>query len=165
MPNEYRECGAKLKNDETECAYCGTVVYDENEQLLTELTAVARKYNEAWARGNRLEINECLADEFESRLSDGGGEDVFGKKILLENARVHEKFVSYNIYNVELIERTTEKAVIHCIQTVLEHSIFEKGKFEPYIERGTISFVCRGRRWLIASQDTVTIDENGNEYE
>lgn len=164
MPNECRECGAKLKNDETVCAYCGTVIYDDEEQLLMELTAVARKFKEALARANLIKIEKLLADEYKGSLIDAGVETVSDKKTLL-NAQADKNFVSYNIHDVELIERKEEKAVIRCIQTVTRLCYFEKGKFEPYIERGTISFIRRNGRWLIVSQNTVTIDENGNEYE
>lgn len=164
MQNECRECGAKLNAEQTKCAYCGTA-YDTDEQFLTELTIIARKFNEALARGNKLGVEKYLADEYEARFNENEDEDVYGKKALLENLRIDKNFVSYNIYDVELIERTNEKAVIHCIQTVTRRSYFEEGKYEPYIERGTIGFICRDGHWLIVSQKTVEIDENGNEYE
>ncbi|HEY8558811.1 MAG TPA: hypothetical protein VIL74_00300 [Pyrinomonadaceae bacterium] len=164
MLNECSECGAKVTAGQNECAYCGTG-YDTDEQLLNELTTVARKFNEALAKGNRIGIEKHLADDFEGRLNDAGLEDVYGKKILLENARVDKNFVSYNIYNAELIDRSKENAVIHCLQTVTRRSVFEPGKFEPYIERGTIGFIRTDGSWLIASQKTETIDETGNTYQ
>ncbi len=165
MPNECRKCGAKLKVDQSECAYCETAIYDADEQLLTELTAVARKYNEALARANLIGIEKHLANEYEKRLIDGGVESIWNKKDLLENAGVDKNFVAYNIHDVELTERTQEKAAVRCLQTVTRRSHFEEGKFEPYIERGTINFVRREGHWLIVSENTVTIDENGNEIE
>lgn len=163
MPNECIECGAKLKAEQTECAYCGTPVYDADEQLLTELSAVARKFNEALASGNKIEIEKLLADEYEGRLRDAGIETVSDKNWFLENNRLDKNFVSYNIHDAELIELKNERAAVRCIQTVTRRSHFEKGKFEPYIERGTINFVRRGGRWQLISQNTVTVDENGNE--
>ena len=165
MPNECRECGAKLTNNQTECAYCGTAIYDADELLLTELTAVARKFNQALARGNLIEIEKLLDDEYEGRLNDAGIETLSSKKGILETVQPDENFVSYNLHGEELIERKNDRAAIRCIQTVTRRSHFEKGKFEPYIERGKISFIRRGGQWRIISQNTVTIDENGNEYE
>lgn len=165
MPNECRECGAKLQNDETQCAYCGAAIYDENEQLLTELTAVARKFNQALAKGNLLEIEKLLADEYEGSLSDGGIETLTSKKGFLEVEPFDKNFVSYNLHDEELIEWKNDRAAIRCLQTVTRRNHLEPGKFEPYIERGTISFVRRNGQWQMLSQKTVTIDENGNEYE
>jgi hypothetical protein len=164
MLNECSECGAKVNADRQECIYCGTK-YDTDEQLLAELTTIARKYNEAFAKANKIGIEKYLADDFEGRMNEGEDEDVYGKKSLLETVHPDKNFVSYNIYDVELVERTPEKAVIHCIQTVTRRSVFEPGKFEPYIERGTIGFIRKDGRWRIVSQKTVEIDENGNEYE
>jgi hypothetical protein len=165
MPNECGECGAKLRNDQTECAYCGAAIYDADEKLLAELMALARKYNEALLRANRIEVEKCLADEHQTRLTDAGVEHIWAKKTILENANGDKNFISYNIHDAELLERSNEKAVIGCIQTVTRRDHFEEGEFDPYIERGTISFVHRNGRWLIASQDTVSIDENGNVIE
>lgn len=163
--NECVECGAKLKAGKSECAYCGTAVYDADERLLTELVAVARKYNQVLARGNLIEIEKLLADEYEGRLNDAGIETISDKKGILETVRTDENFVSYNLHDEKLIEQKNDCAAIRCIQTVTRRSRFEKGKFEPYIERGKISFVRREGNWLIVSQKTVTIDENGNEFE
>jgi hypothetical protein len=165
MLNECSECGAKAKAERRECAYCGTAIYNSDEQLLTELTTIARKFNEALAKGNQIWIEKLLADNYEARFNEGEYEDVCGKNALLEHAQVDKNFVSYNIYDVELIERTKETAMIYCLQTVTRRSVLEPGKFEPYIERGTIGFVRSDSGWLIASQKTVEIDENGNKYE
>ena len=164
MQNECRECGAKLNSEQTKCAYCGTA-YDTDEQLLNELTIIARKFNESLAKANKIGIEKYLADEYEARLNDAGSITVSDKKTLLENVQPDKNFVSYNIHEAELVERMKEKAVVHCIQTVTRRSHFEEGKYEPYIERGTIGFIGKNGCWLIASQNTVTIDENGNEYE
>ena len=163
--NECIECGAKFKGGQTECAYCGAAVYDADERLLTELTAMARKFNEALARGNKLEFEKYLADDFEGCLTDAEIETVSDKKSLLETVQFDKNFVSYNLHDAELIERTTETATVRCIQTVTRRSYFEEGKFEPYIERGTIEFVRENGQWRIISQNTVTIDENGKEFE
>lgn len=164
MPNECRECGGKLKNDETECAYCGTVIYDADEQLLTELTAVARKYNEAYARENRLVMEKLLADEYEFRLLDAGKEIVRDKKTMLQNARASESFLSYNIYDAELIERKNDCATIRCLQSSAHHQfLFEEEIVDSEITRGTISFVRRDGRWQLILENTVSIDEKGNE--
>lgn len=163
MFDECSECGAKVNAGQNECAYCGTV-YDTEERLLMELTTAARNFNEAMAKGNRIGIEKSLADDFEGRMNEGEDEYIYKKKELLENSQIDKNFISYNIYDAELIERTREKAVIHCLQTVTRRSVFEPEKFEPYIERGTISFIRSEGRWLIASQKTVEIDENGNEY-
>ncbi|MEK7722972.1 MAG: hypothetical protein AAB336_01360 [Acidobacteriota bacterium] len=165
MQNECRECGAKLKIEQTQCPYCGTSVTDADEQLLTQLTTIARKYKEGLAKANKIEIGKILTDSYKWRLSDGGIETLNDKKTLLENVQPDKNFVSYNIHEAELIERENNQAIIHCIQTVTRRSHFEKGKFEPYIERGTINFVHQDGHWLIISENTVTIDENGNEYE
>ncbi len=124
-----------------------------------------RKFNEALASGNKIEIEKLLADEYEGRLCDAGIETVSDKNWFLENNRLDKNFVSYNIHDAALIELKNERAAVCCIQTVTRRSHFEKGKFEPYIERGTINFVRRGGRWQLISQNTVTVDENGNEYE
>ena len=164
MPNECRECGAKLKNDETECPYCGAVIYDENEQLLTELTAVARKYNEGWMKGNSLVIEKLLADEYESRALDCGNEMLCDKKTILQNVEVRKGILSYNIYDAELIERKNDRAAIRCVQSFAHHNVlFEEDIFESEYMRGTISFVRRDSRWQLISENNVSIDEKGNE--
>lgn len=165
MQNECTECGAKLKIEQAECTYCGTAFVDENERLLNELTNLARRFNQAFARANLLEIEKLLADEYVGQLKDAGTVSVSRKPDILESVRRDENFVSYNIHDEELIERVSHRAKIYCVQTVTRRSHFEKNKFEPYIERGTIDFVERDGRWQIAGQQTVTIDENGNEYE
>lgn len=164
MPNECRECGAKLANNHTECAYCGTVIYDENEQLLMELTAVARKYNESWVKGNSLVIEKLLADEYESRLLDAGTEILRDKKTILQNAQASEHILPYNLYDAELIERKNDRATIRCIQSFTHYQVlFEKEIVDSEIKRGTISFVRRGGHWQLISENTVSIDEKGNE--
>jgi hypothetical protein len=165
MPKECSECGAKLKAEQKECGYCGTPFHNEDEELLIELMSVARKYNQALAKANLLEIGRVLADNYQGSLTDAGIESLTDKKGLLETVQIDKNFVSYNIHDEELIERTNDRATIRCIQTVNRRSVFEPGKFEPYIERGIISFVRLNGQWQILSQKTVTIDENGNEYE
>lgn len=163
MPNECSECGAKLESEQNECPYCGTQVYNADEQLLTELSAVARKHNEALMKGNRLEVEKLLADEYKSRLLDNGSEVFNDKKEILQNTQVNKNFVSYNLYEAELIERKNDSATIHCIQSFTDRYVLEEGTVDSYFMRGTISFVRRGGRWLIISEDTVSIDENGKE--
>ncbi len=164
MPNECRECGGKLKNDETECAYCGTVIYDENEQLLTELTAVARKYNEGWVKGNSLVIEKLLANEYESRLLDADTEILSNKKEILQNVQISEHILSYNIFDAELIEQKNDRATIHCVQNFAHHNVlFKEDIFESEITRGTISFVRRDGHWQLISENKVSVDEKGNE--
>lgn len=165
MSKECSECGAKLKAEQLECTYCGTSFRNEDEELLIELMSVARKYNQALAKANLLEIGRTLADDYQGVLTDAGVESLSDKKRLLETVQIDKNFVSYNIHDEELIERKDDRATIRCIQTVSRRSHFEEGKFEPYIERGTINFVRRNGQWQILSQKTVTIDENGNEYE
>jgi hypothetical protein len=165
MPNECSECGAKLEAEQKECPYCGTLVYDADEQLLTQLTAVARKYNEALAKASLIKMEKLLADDYEGRFSDGGIETVSNKKTILENVQFDKHFVSYNIHDAELLERKNDRATIYCVQTVTRRSHFETEKFEPYIERGKIGFARHAGQWQINLQNTVTIDENGNEFD
>lgn len=162
MQNECSECNATLEANQIQCAYCGTVQQNFDEQLLIELTAIKRKYELAYARGNQLIIEPLLADEYTYNLTDGGVvEKPVGKTDILKNAEFDKNFISYNIGDEELLEKTADRAVISCVQTIVRRTPFSE--FDPYIFRTKLTFVhCQGH-WQIASEYCVSIDENGDE--
>ena len=162
MQNKCIECNAALEANQTECAYCGMIQQDFDEQLLTDLMAIKRKYELAHARGNQLITAPLLADEYTYILSDGGiVDEPVGKNDILKNAGLDKNFISYNISNEELLEKTTDHAVISCVQTIVRRT--PQSDFDPYIFRTKLIFVRRNGRWQIASENCVSIDENGDE--
>ena len=162
MQNKCIECNAALEANQMECAYCGTTRQNFDEELLIDLMAIKRKYELAYARGNQLIIEPLLADEYAYNLTDGGVvEKPVGKNDILKNAGLDTNFISYNISNEELLEKTAARAVISCIQTIVRRTPLSE--FDPYIFRTKLTFVCREGRWQIASENCVSIDENGNE--
>ncbi|MBA2736374.1 MAG: hypothetical protein H0U50_06235 [Pyrinomonadaceae bacterium] len=160
MQNKCIECNAALEANQIECAYCGTIQQNFDEQLLTDLMAIKRKYELAYARGNQLIIEPLLADEYTYNLTDGGViENPVGKNDILKNAGLDTNFISYNISNEELLEKTADRAVISCVQTIVRRTPLSE--FDPYIFRSKLIFFRREGRWQIASEDCVSIDENG----
>lgn len=162
MQNKCIECNAALEVNQMECAYCGAIQQNFDEQLLNDLTAIKRKYELAYARGNQMIIEPLLADEYAYNLTDGGViENPIGKNDILKNAEFDKNFVSYNIADEELLQKTTERAVISCVQTIVRRTPYSE--FDPYIFRTKLIFVRREGRWQIAAENCVSIDENGDE--
>lgn len=164
MQNECSECGAKLTSGQNECVYCGATVTDANEKLLIELMTIARKFNEAWARGNRVEAEGHLADEYELRLLDDGSEILNGKKDVIQNMEARQDFVSYNIYDAELSEKEGDRATIQCVQSFnFLQKLFDEEISDTDCRRGTLSFIRRNGKWQIISENVVSVDQKGNE--
>ena len=162
MPNKCIECNAALEANQMECVYCGTIQQNFDERLLTDLMAIKRKYELAYARGNQLIIESLLADEYAYNLTDCGEmEKPVGKNDILKNAEFDKNFISYNIANEELLEKTADRAVISCVQTIVRRT--PQSEYDPYIFRTKLLFVRREGRWQIASENCVLIDENGDE--
>lgn len=162
MQNKCIECNAALDANQMECAYCGMIQQNFDEELLIDLMAIKRKYELAYARGNQLIIEPLLADEYSYNLTDGGViENPVGKNDILKNAGLDTNFISYNIGNEELLEKTTDRAVISCVQTIVRRT--PQSKFDPYIFRTKLIFVRREEGWQIAAENCVSIDENGDE--
>ena len=162
MQNKCSECNGLLEENQVKCDYCGTVQKDFDEQLLIELIAIKRKYELAYSRGNKLIAEPLLADEYTYILSDGGiVEEPIGKNDILKNAGLDKNFNSYNIYNEELLEKTADRAVVSCVQNTIR-LIPGIGEFCSYISRTKLIFVYRDGRWQIASENCISIDENGD---
>lgn len=158
MNDECSDCGASLGPDQLVCGYCGKT-QNPDEQLLIELMDVKRKYETAYAHGNKLVIETLLAEDYELVEVDGGIALHVDRKSTLENAVGDERFLSYSITDEELLERTSEKAKMACVQTV--HRQMDGD--HAYRSRAKIDFTQRGGRWQIAREHQVTIDENGQE--
>jgi len=162
MNKKCADCSAPLAANQMQCEFCGVVQKDFNEQLLIELMAVKRKYEMAYARANKLIMEPLLADEYVYQLSDGGTlDEPVNKDWFIKNGSVDKNFISFNITNEELTERTGDRATMTCVQTIVRRSFYDES--DPYIFRSKLGFVWREGRWQIASEYCVSIDEEGNE--
>jgi hypothetical protein len=156
-------CTAFISLNQSICPYCGITVKNADEELVRALMDVKRRYELATARGNKLEVSELLAAEFQYKLTDAGSESTADKPSLLETLAPDENFVSYAFGNEELLDRTATAATLSGVETISRR--VPEG-FDPnYYFRTVVKFVLRDGRWLMRSQESVTIDEHGAEIE
>jgi len=134
--------------------------------LLDQLISLKRRYEIALARGNKIELNELLADDYLTTEKDAD-EAVWGdKKDVLAYEKIDPDLFSYSVANEELIERTAETAAFSCIGCFTRHNaptFFYEDGIEDRYYRTIARFVRRGGRWQIKNFREVPVDENGKD--
>ena len=168
MTNRCSGCGATLAADEKICPYCETVQEaNSDDALIDSLMSIKRRYEIAQNQGDRMIVEELLADDFSYTLVDGDEPETSDRKAIIESSGVNARsFFSYSYSQEKLLERSADAAKISCIDTTCRH--YPKGNVlypngeALYYERAQIDFVRRAGRWQIALINTTSIDEDGN---